>query len=228
MKYPVLFFFVLLLPLGAADPAIPAHDESLAYSINYASGLSLGEARLISRKANDRWFFDMVLDAGVPGFPVSDHFRSTASLELCSIDFERETLHGKKRSREKTTFDYKKDAAHRVTANGGGKTDVKIGACAHDALALVYHARRELARGKVPPAQQVFFGAQYRVKLEFTGAQTVTYSEKRAKADRVAVSLKGPASDVNFEIFFAQDARRTPLLVKAPLPVGVISMELVP
>jgi len=227
MKYPALLSIALLVPLRAADPAVPVQDESLAYSINYTSGLSLGEARLISHKADTRWFFEMVLDAGVPGFAVSDRFRSVAGQDLCSLEFERETLHGKKRTREKTTFDYKKNLAHRATVDGG-KTEIKVGACAHDALALVYHARRELGRGKVPPAQQVFFGAQYRVKLDFTGTQMVTYSERKAKADRVAVSLKGPASDVNFEIFFALDPQRTPLLIRVPLPVGVISMELVP
>jgi hypothetical protein len=227
MKALLYFLFLCWLPAAyGAGPAAPVQDESLAYSINYPSGLSLGEARLVSHKANDRWNFEMVLDAGVPGFAVSDRFRSVTNADLCSLEFERETLHGKRRSREKTTFDYKKGAAQRATVNGG-KSEVKIGACAHDALALVYHARRELGSGKVPPAQQVFFGSQYRVKLEYSGAQNIVYNEKRAKADRVAVSLKGPASDVNFEIFFALDAARTPLAIRVPLAVGAISMELV-
>lgn len=227
MKFhSVLLVPALLLPLQGADPAVPVQDESLQYSINYPSGLSLGEARLISHKANDRWFFEMVLDAGVPGFAISDRFKSVTNTDLCSVEFERETLHGKKRAREKTTFDYKKNVAQRSTIEGG-KSEVKLGGCAHDALALVYHARRELGHGKVPPAQQVFFGAQYRVKLDYTGTQNITYNEKKAKADRVAVSLKGPASDVNFEIFFALDAQRTPLAIRLPLTVGVVSMELV-
>jgi hypothetical protein len=137
-------------------------------------------------------------------------------------------MHGKKRAREKTVFDYKKGVAQRTTAGGGGKTEVKVSGCARDALALVYHARRELGHGKVPPAQEVFFGAQYRIKLDYSGTQNITYNEKKAKADRVAVSLKGPASDVNFEIFFALDPQRTPLVIRVPLPAGTISMELVP
>ena len=107
-----------LLPLWAADAGgAPVQDESLAYSVNWPSGLSLGEARLLSHRANDRWYFEMVLDAGVPGFAVSDHFRSIAGLDLCSLEFERETLQGRRRTLEKTTFDYKKGVARRATVN---------------------------------------------------------------------------------------------------------------
>jgi hypothetical protein len=219
--------FLALFPAFTAEPGAPVQDESLAYTINYPSGLSLGEARLISHREKDRWHFEMVLDAGVPGFAVSDRFRSTANPDLCSLEFERETLHGKRRAREKTTFDYAKGTARRVTLDGGGRTEAKIGACVHDALALVYHVRRELGLGRVPPAQSVFFGAQYRVQLDYTGARMISHNERRAKADRVAVSVKGPASEYHFEIFFALDAARTPLAIKVPLAVGVVSMELV-
>jgi uncharacterized protein DUF3108 len=214
--------------LRAADSeGAPVQDESLAYTINWPSGLSLGEARLVSHQANDRWYFEMALDAGVPGFAVSDHFHSITGLDLCSLEFGRETLQGKRRTQEKTTFDYKKGAARRATLNGGGKSETKIAACVHDALAFVFFTRHELAKGRVPPAQPVFYGSQYQVRVEYGGPQDITYNEKKAKADRVVVTLKGPASDSNFEIFFALDAARTPLAVKVPLGIGTVSMELV-
>src|SRR5262249_39478147 len=61
----LLAWIVLLTPAAANDGA-PVQDEILAYNINYPSGLSLGESRIISHKSNDRWYFEMVLDAGVP------------------------------------------------------------------------------------------------------------------------------------------------------------------
>jgi hypothetical protein len=45
--------------------------------------------------------------------------------------------------------------------------------------------------------------------------------------DKVVSNVKGPASTVEFEMYFARDPARTPLLVKLPLPIGSISMELV-
>jgi hypothetical protein len=211
---------------GAADRA-PVQDENLSYTINWPSGLSLGEARLVSHQANDKWFFEMVLDAGVPGFAVSDHFRATAGSDLCSLEFDREMIHGKRKTREKTTIDYKKNVAHRVTLNGGGKTEIKIEGCMHDALTYVFFARRELGQGRVPPVQKVFFGSQYQVKSEFIGPVNIMVNEKRTRADRVTVALKGPASDINFDIFFAQDPARTPLVIKIPFSVGMLSAELV-
>jgi hypothetical protein len=217
-----------VVPSWPADPGAPVQDESLAYTINWPSGLSLGEARVLSHKANDRWFFELVLDAGVPGFAVSDHFRSASNLDLCTLDSERELMHGKRKTREKTTFDYKKSVAHRVTLNGGGKSEIKIPACAHDALSYIFFARRELGKGRVPPAEAVFYGAQHQVKLEYAGPQNITYSEKRAKADKVTVALKGQGSDVRFDVYFALDAARTPLMIKIPLTIGTVSVELVP
>ena len=43
----------------------------------------------------------------------------------------------------------------------------------------------------------------------------------------MAVScVKGSASSSNFELFFARDAARTPLMVRIPSSLGTISLEL--
>jgi hypothetical protein len=47
------------------------------------------------------------------------------------------------------------------------------------------------------------------------------------EADRMVANLKGPASEHTFEMYFARDAARTPVLVKLPLAMGSFSMELV-
>jgi len=231
-----------------ADPPIPAKDspsakdstppkptgfphtgESLNYSLNWPGGASLGEAHLSASKSDKGWQFDFSLDASVPGFTVADHYHSRANADMCSLELEKTSTHGQRHAHEKTVFDYKQGSATRTTlTEGGGHTDIDINNCAHDGLDYVFYARRELGQGHgVPQQQDVLFGASYSVRMEFAGVQDVTVAGKRRQADHVILYLKGPASDSKLEIFFERDPARTPLIIKAPLPVGTLSMELV-
>jgi hypothetical protein len=221
----LILFSTAALAMAADTPSgFPFQDESLHYEVNWPSGLSLGDANLAAHRTGEKWDLTMSLDAAIPGFPIADRFHSLTDAAQCSSEFERATSHGKKKSSEKTTFDYKQGRAIR---QGGGRSEATIGSCARDALAFLYFARRELGQGRVPPQQDVFFGSAYSVRLEYTGAQTVTVAEKAAVTDRVVVSFRGPASNSTFEIFFARDAARTPLLVRVPSNLGNIIMELV-
>jgi hypothetical protein len=222
----------LLFFLGTAttqpQTGFPYASETLNYSVNWPSGLSLGEAHLRSAKDGDRWQFDFSLEAAIPGFAVSDHYRSLANANLCSLELEKQATHGSRTAHEKTVFDYKAGSATRTTlVEGGGHTDIDISSCAHDGLDFVFFARRELAQGHVPPAEDVLFGASYSVRFEYTGEQEITVGDRRRQADRVVVYLKGAASDSSVEIFFDRDPARTPLLIKAPFALGTFSMELV-
>lgn len=222
---PIAVWLLLAAACAAQPPSIPVHED-LDYTINWPSGLGLGEGRLEARRSADRWTFTLSLDAALPGFAVSDRYRSSTSLDFCALEAEKDSAHGPRKTREKTTFDYNRGIARRVTAGGGGKTEIPIGGCARDALGFLFHVRSELAHGRVPPPQTVLFGAAYRVRVEYGGAQDIQVNEKNHQADRVTVFCKGPASDVAFEIFFGRDAARTPLLVRAPFAVGTLSMEL--
>ncbi len=104
---------------------------------------------------------------------------------------------------------------------------MKTSSCAKDALAYLYYVRRELGEGRLPPTQTVFFGSAYQIHLEFGGTQQIKIGDKPVEADRIQASLKGPSSDVNFEVYFLKDAARTPVLVKVPMSLGTFSMELV-
>lgn len=213
-----------------AQTGFPFQDESLRYSVNWPSGLSLGEATFTAHRGAGGWDLEMGIEAGVPGFAVADKFHSSVTADLCSTAFARDTSHGSRKAREKTTFDQAAGVAHRATEvpAGGGESDFNIGSCARDAMAFLYYSRRELGQGRVPPAQQVYFGAAYSVHMEYTGAQSITIGESRpVVTDRLVVSVTGPKSATSFEAFFARDAARTPLLVKVPFGVGTISMELV-
>jgi hypothetical protein len=229
------FFSLTLVAIAAmaATASAPTFDsELLRYSINWPSGLSLGEAQLRSTrvkptpKSAERYDFEFSIDAGIPGFTVGDKFRSEASPDFCSIEFEKVSSHGKKKANEKTTFDPEKGTATRETKDGG-KTEVTTAQCAKDALDFLYYVRRELAQGRLAPRQPVYFGASYEVRLEFAGTQMLRLGESSLEADRLNGSLKGPSSEVKFEAYFLKDAARTLAMVKVPLAVGTFSMELV-
>jgi hypothetical protein len=38
--------------------------------------------------------------------------------------------------------------------------------------------------------------------------------------------VKGAKADSTFEVFYARDAARTPLLIRVPISLGTITMEL--
>jgi hypothetical protein len=222
----------LLLTLGAALAAAPALTQSvgaetLNYSVNWPSGLSLGEARFQSQRAAGRWQYEFTLEAALPGFAVRDRYQSIAGEGGCSLELEKQFTHGQRKGHERTTFDAAQGVATRETLEGGGKSEITTPACPKDALTFLYYLRRELAQGRLPPAQTIYFGAAYQARVEYGGAQRVRVGDESVEADRLAVSVKGPASETRFELFFARDAARTLLVARAPFPLGLFSMELV-
>jgi hypothetical protein len=219
---------VVRAPAGA-ETGFPFQEESLQYSINWPSGLSLGEATFTAHRTETGWALSAAIDAAVPGFPLKDQYHSTITKELCSLEWERKVQHGAKRTREKTTFDQKAGRARRVTVlpEGGGASEFDIGSCARDALAFLYYVREEMGQGRVAPPQTVYFGSPYSVRIDYTGPQDLSLGQRPVVTDHVVVSVKGPKSDFHFEVFFARDAARTPLCVRVPVSLGTITMELV-
>jgi hypothetical protein len=217
-------------PTSPAKPSLtgfPFTNESLTYSVNWPSGLTLGDAHLSSTGISTGWKFELSLDAGVPGFAVKDTYRSTASAELCSETFSKDLSHGSRKGSETVTIDKATSTATRTPANGLGSSKVTVPDCIHDALTFLFYARRELGQGRVPTAQEIIFGAVYNASLQYAGAETIVVGEKRVLTDKVVCHIKGPASDVQFDAYFDRDAARTPLCIRVPLPVGKFSLEIV-
>ena len=202
-------------------------NEHLHYNINWPSGLNLGEAQLRSVTKKGNLDMELTIDAGVPGFPVTDRYHALATAGMCAIEFEKDLLHGKKKIKEITKFDAVLGVAVRETNGGGGKTESPIGPCAKDALSYLGFIREELAKGRVPAPQTIYFGGAYTIRIQHAGTQKVMLPEGPVEVDKLVASVKGKASDVTFEIYIAKDRSRTPVLVKAPLAMGVFSMELV-
>ena len=218
-------------PKPAPAPQPPAFlngGESLDYTLHWPGGATLGEARLQASKTAGGWNFDFSMNASVPGFALTDHYHSRANNDFCSLELEKQTTHGKRNTHERTVFNYQDGSATRTTlVKGGGHTDISIGDCAHDGLDFVYFARRELALGHgVPPQQDVLFGASYSVRMTFAGVESVAAAGKHYQADHCILHIAGPASDYQLDIYFERNPARTPLVIKAPLPLGTLSMEL--
>ncbi len=231
-------FLCFLTLLTAAPPApvaeptgFPFTNETLNYTVNWPSGVGLGEAHMSASRIRslqdgpEQWAFKLTLDAALPGFTVSDRYNAIASLDLCSAIFDRDFTHGTRKSHERDDVDPQAGLAHRETV-GGGKSDVSVSTCAHDALTFLYFTRRELGQGRMPPMENILFGGPYQVNLQYTGEQTVIVNNKKSTADRLIATVKGPASEISFEMFFARDAARTPLAIRVPLSPGMFSLEL--
>ncbi|HUA60567.1 MAG TPA: DUF3108 domain-containing protein [Verrucomicrobiae bacterium] len=209
----------------------PWQGETLHYTVSYQSGLPVGEVTFTAHKSDSGWNFEVSGNVGVPGFSITDRYRSSTSPapDLCSTELDRDTNHGGKVGREKTTFDQKTGSAERTTLvpDGGGKTSFIVGTCARDAIAYSYFAREELGQGRVPPAASVYLGSEYSVGVTYTGAQDIVVGKQKSTTDHVNVSVKGPKSDFHFEVFYARDPARTPLQIRVPLSVGTLSLDLV-
>lgn len=226
-------------PAGVRPPGPPAAppiqdgfpftNETLHYTINWQSGLSLGDATLTAHSSSKGWDFEVAITAGVPGFNIRDTVRSSTDSGLCSQELDRDFNHGGKPSREKTVFDQKAGTARRTTLvpSAGGSSTYDIPSCARDAVAFAYYARVELGQGRVPPPQQIFFGGPYTVRMDYGGAQTIKVGDKPTVTDRLNVGVRGPKSDFTFEVAYARDPARTPLQIRLPLPLGTITVELV-
>jgi hypothetical protein len=219
-------FSTVCLVLALLVPSLTA--DQLRYSVNWPSGLSLGEASLSQSRAataegKEPAQLEFQLDASIPGFAISDLLHSRTDKAWCSVEFQKKLSHGSKKTDETLTFHA--DHVERKTRSGGA-SKIPIAGCGRDALTFLAFVRSELRAGRIPPGQKVFFGAAYDIRAEFGGTQMLRIGDSNEAADRILFSLKGPASQHSFEVFFARDAVRTPLLFRAPLPLGTFSLEL--
>jgi hypothetical protein len=188
--------------------------------------LSLGEADLTTSIGDTGSSFSFRMDASIPGFAVVESAKSRATPELCSIELRKQGTRGKRKIDEKTDFDSAAMKATRTT-EGGGTSELQTSACAKDALTFVQFVRRELAAGRLPAQQKVYYGSGYSVRVTFAGTQKINISGEAIEADKLLATIKGASSETTAEMFFSKDAARTPLIIQVPLAMGKFSMELV-
>lgn len=220
----------VLLAAPASTPApsgFPFADEDLNYAVTWPSGISLGEAHLHAKHSGTNWSLELTIDAGVPGYAVKDSYRAATAGDLCSASFERNTSHGSRTTKEKTTIDRDRSTATRTTAGkDAGKSDFPVPICVKDALTYVFYARREMGQGRVPGPQDILFGHLVNVRADYGGPETINVNDKPVQTDKLTCTIKAGTSDYKVDIYFARDAARTPLRISAPLAMGKFSMEL--
>jgi hypothetical protein len=212
-------------PAATAGAAPFARGEALNFSVNWPSGLSLGEAQMKAGGGEPGWDFEFSIDASLPGFDVRDHYHSIADGSFCSARLEKNVTHGARKTKERVSYDQARHQAKRET-DGGGGAEVSVNACVKDGLTFLYYLRRELAAGRLPPPQTINFGSPYEVSVTYGGTSSVEISGTTEKADRITVDLRGPASTHSFEILVARDKARTPLEVRVPFAMGTFALQL--
>lgn len=203
----------------------PFTDEDLNYAVNWPSGINLGESHLHARRSGANWDFGFSVDASLPGFPVTDVYHAESNPGWCSISFDRATVHGARKIEDKETIDAGGGTATRVAKNV--RSEFPVPNCVKDALTYLFYAREELGQGRVPPAQQILYGGMYQMTLTYAGAPVIPVGGKDVQSDEVLCTVKGPGSQLTFQMFFARDPARSPLLVKVPFALGTFSMELI-
>ena len=214
---------------------LPVWAETLHYSVNWQSGLSLGEAALRSDKLSAEpeggepggWNFGLTLDAAVLGFTIRDEYSSTADDKFCTSKVEKNMTRGTRKTVEKVQIDRHTELATRETQDGG-KSDYSVPDCVHDALAFLQFVRRELAQGRMAPQQPVILGAKYDVLMTYIGTETIRVAGENIAADRVHTAIKGPKAEITADLYFSHDELRTPVLARIPLTLGTFTVELLP
>lgn len=227
---PLLVLGLAGVRVFAGNPEKPQptywKEETLDYTINWPSGLSLGEGHIrTSRGTAGKWRVEMAIDASIPGFAVLDEFKSVVTNDFCTTESEKIIAHGRRKANESTTFDQQNQKATRKTKEGG-KTEITTGACGKDALTFLQFVRRELREGRIPSSQTIYFGASYTVKLEFLGSRQIRLGDSMLDTERLQATITGPASKTTAELFFEKSPARVPVLVKVPFALGTFSMEL--
>jgi hypothetical protein len=205
--------------VSAAGP----REETFRYEVKWPSGLGLGEAQMRASRDGGTWILEFEIDASIPGFRVLDRYRSVVDEKLCSQEFTKEFEHGSRKGKETTTFANGK--AKRVTAGGGGSSEFAVPGCARDALTYLFFVREEVARGRVPGPQKLYFGAGYDVRIAPGVPEQVKVSEAPIETDRLRVTVTTVNGKLELDLFLARDETRTPALVRVPFAMGNFSME---
>ena len=155
--------------------------------------------------------------------------------ELYSQRFEEHTrVTGHSRDERLTTYDQKKGVALVSEEGEEGNRKVRIGANSQDFLSIIYYLRtRELKSGNIFLINLNERKKNFEVRAEvlsreevavgFRGGKFLAYPV-RLEAKRVG---KKDSAPLDFTIWFSDDKRKIPLLIKAKTRIGPVKAYLV-
>jgi hypothetical protein len=214
----------------AATANTPIPDETLDYTINWPSGLALGEAHWKAHNSGTPnapvWDFGFELDAHIPAFGISDSYHATSSAAYCTATLNKEQQHGSRHSSESETVDAKTLTATRTPSSGEGVSTLTVPDCVKDALSFLFFTRSELLSGRIPSPQTILLGGRYEVKLTPLGEEKIHSGDRTYDTDKYGCHVQGPGSAIDVDIYFARDTVRTPVRARIPLAMGAFSVDL--
>lgn len=232
MKITVLTLALILgLRTGLLSAETPeaapfSSGETLRYDIVWPSGLRLGEATFTANSNQAGWAFSADVSANLPVLAIEDEYQSKTDFSLCSTSFKKVVSHGKKKQNEEVTFKQSENRARRRNLADGTTQDLVVPPCVRDALTYLYSLRQDLAQGRVPPPDDFNFGPQFQISVSYVETRSIEAGGKTQQADRLLVDVSGGENPVNIELFLAQDAARTPLVIRVPFELGTFSLRL--
>ena len=155
-----------LIAFGASFPGavrfrapltgFPFTDEDLNYSLNWPSGINLGEAHLHAKRAGAKWDFAIHTRSGHPGFRgAGTSIAAQSAPDLCSMSFDRSTVHGLAQGEKGNQSTRGRGIATRVSKGGRRDSEFRCRSCVKDALTYLFYTREELGQGRVPAAQKI-------------------------------------------------------------------------
>ncbi len=215
-----------LLSAQTSEPTPFPSGETLRYDIVWPSGLRLGEAEFTANSNQAGWAFSADLSADLPVLTVSDQYQSKTDFSLCSASFKKIVSHGKRKQNEEVAFNQSENTALRRNLADGTTQNLVTPPCVRDALAYLYSLRQDLAQGRVPPPDDFNYGSQYQISVSYVETRDIEAGGKTQPADRLLVDVSGGEKPVNIELFLAQDAARTPLVIRVPFELGTFSLKL--
>ena len=202
-----------------------ALGEALRYKLIWPSGVSLGEALLAVSPADNGVRFELSVEADLPIHNIIDSLTSVATPDaLCSLQSQKKIQEGAKKTAESIEFDQK---AHQARRTSGGQTaSFPIPDCARDPLTFLYYFRSQLAAGSPANLHTFYSVTGHSLEVKALGPETVSAGGRRRPADKYFVTYHRPNSAVTFEVWFSEDARREPLLIRLSTTLAVFSAEL--
>ena len=162
---------------------LPVQDESLHYTMNWPSGLSLGEATLSARKSGDTLGFRSQRQCRRPGICRE---RRDSLVGHAEPLLHRTGARLQPRRQEDPREDHvRPEGRNRRRAPRCCRTAARAGKSSFDIPSLrarcadvpVLRAAR-IGAGPRCPRSTVFFGSAYTVSMDYTGAQNITVAEK--------------------------------------------------
>ncbi|HAK61146.1 MAG TPA: hypothetical protein DCO77_12340 [Nitrospiraceae bacterium] len=212
--------------------------ERLQYFVSWSKLLKAGVATMEVKRETTPQGRDIyritsfARSAGIVSafYRVRDRVQSVMDVkELCSLSYTVDQVHGKRKKKREMLFDHEHKTVT-VTENSS-KSTYEIPARAQDPLSSLYYARTrdDLAAGESIIVDIHEKDKTWSVELQYIGKETVKTSAGKFKTFKVKTYPKYEGvfqHKGEIDIWFTDDDRRIPVLMKSKVALGSIVVTL--